>query len=903
MKEFEGRLTTNSSASTLRGDRSFMALDRGDLPPGAGGPENPEEAEAFLRNLYQQALRNRRGGGEPPRERPPTRGEMLSSLSDRRIGLTTEQKRALLTDRKLREDYFNQLFEVVDNKPNEFFERAFNLYMQSDYDNLVAVMINGVKDPGAGLTTRQVDELMEDLERFDLEKRTREVLHNMNAILYLPSIKADQLLDQMQQFDSTLGDAAFRGPGILEMAKIYEEELRREMARNGGYLKPEAITGKAVARTERLKDESGRDILDEKGDPIVATIFSNIEKGEVEQKTKARFKEFVKKYGLKARDENGQIVTKERIGTELKKWQVDRTFITARAMMIMSERLLSLAAEGKVGEGLAQYQSLFLQDILQSYSPYYHLIAKYGITSSGFAAYLHKPEKAMRRIAGLGIWSPSELNDAFKRYKDNPRALMEAFDEDFYLLRQNPNRVGDALTHQSWRYIDDPEVPSAIKEFLEKGKERMGARWDRFRPAGAPTAQTYEEFIKKPEYYLPPSAYKEPGEKLSPVEKMKQRMENEWRSAHPGAPSIEEYEKYANEYVNWIGTALRFEKLRGELSKLKPGERGGDFNKAKAIIDRMIELQPHQLYLLSDKMRARVNTLLGLPNEKRQTPEQIQKVDRILTNLSNLESIMYMEREKLLENNVKFDDIRIEQFLNREDIVLDAGEREEVRNFVQKVRQNYAANSEVYYDELIYRREITHGFALWGEDVPFDEMNMSALGPTGGFVRRARDNKEQAAAALKELELLQNLRKYRHPDDIMKPLEEIFWIMTHYDYGKAQQNITDKVEGLIKFFSARTSTKIPVWGLFERALGKDVSMAKIVYGKTAPSWEPADVGLFLDKLRSQDMISEDQLERLKKTVPGSGIDVFVDTASLLSQLAAIALFIYIVQASRKSKVN
>lgn len=904
MKELDLGLTNQAEVHTLGKERQFMQQGP-DRPEGGGTatiPRTPGEAADRVEEAARRAQAPRATGleGLTPQQIEKLR-RLAERLEEEGEDLPSREgvPKSVLTSREARDKFFNELFNVVDSKPHEFFERAFNPLVQGiQYDTFTRILLQasrarpGEKVHGIELNEQQIIELKEDLARYEVERRVREYLHNVNAILYLPSIKADQLFDQMQQFESQLGDVAFMTPGVVEMMNIYEEELRAEMARNGGYLKPEAITGTTTYKTESAKDAQGNVLLDDKGNVIVETVFTEVKTGVVEEHTKKRFKEHVAKYGLTARDKDGKLVTikKYQGGREPEGWEVDGTFIRARAMMIMSERLLSIAAEGKMAEGLGKYSSLFLQDILQSYSPYRHLIGKYSIAETGLVAYLHKPDDVAKRFLGLGIWNPDDLNKTWERFNENELAILDSASEFFYLAKENPNRVGDIFTWMSWRFVDDPDIPSGIKDFLKMGRERMGIRWNRTH-SDAPTAQIYEEFINREEFDIPRSATS--GERKA----IKDRLKDAWAAANPGTPSIETYERFVNEYGNWIGTALRFERLRGGIYLGKEEV----IDEAKAILRRMIELQPHRLYLKSEFLQKRINQRLGYPDPKRQTQEQKEAIDRTLKNLSYLERAFLKERERLLDEGKNFETISLEEFLQRGDIVSDTNEQAEVRNFMRAFTEDFNENGEKYFEEFIYKREYRHGFVLWSGDAPLDEFNMSALGPTAGFARRARDNKEQASAVPKELELLENLRNIHEPDEVVKALFEIYKIHTHYDASKAKANMAEKAEGIAKFFAERTITKIPVLGFLERVFGEKTSFAKMVYGKEAVSWDSAKTRLFFDQLKGKLMITPEAHKKLTDHVAAKNLDVGLDIGVLASQLVALAIILYMLERIRKEK--
>jgi len=927
MKEQEpGRLTSAPRNLTLRSEGNSMAIDRGESPPGAGVPVSPEEIERYLRNLYQDALRNRAGrppgtpGGTPPPEGPREETPIVSPRGER---WSPRQKESLLKERKVRDRYFNKIFEIVDAKPHRFFQEAFDLNMQFEHTDFIRLIIDGAKrDPSTGvdLTEEQVRALEEDIDRYEREFRLREAAHNQNAILFLPSVKAEQLFDNMQQSESLLADLAFKTPGVLKMMDIYEEALREEMMQNEGYLKPEAITGTTEYKNEPLRGEDGQLLRDEKGNVIVGTVFTDVEKGVVELRTKKKFKEFVRDHKLTARDKDGNLVVIQP-DQSLEDWDINRIFITARAMMIMTGRFMSIAAEGKLGRGLAQYQSLFLQDILQAWSPDIHLLGKYGITESALAAYLNKPDERLTRILGIfHTWDPNTLKETLEKYKDNELAILEAVDEYFYIARQNPNRAGDAFTWQSWRYPTDPEIPGSLKEFILRGRRKMGERWDRTHE-GAPSHEDYEEFLKKKEYEIPRTIKKKKaGDKKEVLGgDIKKRRAEGWVRDHPGAPPIEEYEKYANEYINWVGTALRFEFRRSALQYLKPGESSKEFNEATEILEQMVRLQPHRLFLKSEAIRNRITESLFGEKYKFITEAQKQTIDRTLENLHIMETTLLRDRERLLDRGKLFKDLAyvmdtaegpINYFT---EIITNDEDRAFAERFVKAftgyedpahpdtmINGDWPDHKEDYLNEFIYRREYRHGFALWNGDMPLDEFKMSALGPTGSFVRRARDNKYQAEAWGEEVKLLNALKDVHSPDDLIKGFRAIYDKIALYSSDRAKEVMAEKAPGFVKFFAESWKTNLPIVGFLIRQFGKP-SFAKIVYGRSAPAFSSTEQRYIYDQMLDKELITEKAHKEITEKAPGSREDMWVDVGVTITQLIAIAFILYMLEKTLKEK--
>lgn len=750
----------------------------------------------------------------------------------------------LLTDRKKRDEVFNEIFAGVDAAPNEFWREAFNTLTRGmDLEAFTDLVRNGsvgrTEEYGvAGLTEPQIDALKRDLQRYQIDRQIRQTLHDVNAVLYLPSVPADKLFENMQQFSSSMGDYAFRQAGITEMMDLYEMALREDMMKNNGYLDPEAVTGKV----ETIIEDDG-------------TTTNKVNTGEVEVKTKERFRELLKKRKVIMRTNNAETY----IVDTMEDWEIDRIFSMSRGMMIMTERLISIAAESRLPKGDAAYGSLFMQDVIQSYSPYRHLLMKYGVTESGLAAFMYKDKEGNSLMDIMGLWSPEELKKNLKKMNEDRTAFMEEYlnDPDIgnfpYLMRMNPNMAGDMFTWLSWRAGEKADVISMSQRFLEEGRKRMEVRLsDGKKPAG-----------------------------LSD-------------------------EEYLDEYANWMGTGLRLERLRGKLTNYESRDpekkiaSGKAVVKAVGIIERMATLQPHRLYAGSNLIRKRILDRLS-PDEKINFEENIEAM---LEDLNLVERTVLERREWLLDQGITFDNVSLEDttnpYLDFFNVIDDPVRRENAKKLSWIVRQDFSANKKAYKNEFIYKREYTHGFVLWSGDAPLNEFNASALGPTGGFARRARDNTNQAKASVEEIKLLGILGNANSQEQVVQGLKAIYDGVSQYDSGKAKQVIADKVEGIIKFYAADWPSQIPVLGTILGKM-KRSSFAQSVYGKSAMVWQPAEARAFLVKIKDAHMIDDVQFKELADKGFANHFAVGRDIGVAMAQIMALAFAIYMFEELRKEK--
>ncbi len=822
------------------------------------GTKNVEVRHAVINQLTELGLAGGSGDiddeqPEDGQDRQPTRQEILQAHREAQERAEVGQVLTWLTDSSAREDYFNDIFALVDVKPYDFWDRAFdqlNDGAREYYFN--QVILNGLRgrwenipigrgDLGGRINVglvqerlnetspgKTVDELMAELradfDRFQRERQVRKTLHDVNAILYLPSVKAEQLYESMQQFDSASGDLALSIPGVREMRNVYENVLREIMSENDGYLVPEKVLGRPTT------------VIDGGKSKIV------YQPAEAERRAKKRFQEMVEAGLLMTRAKtklpDGKWETKIKLDPS-RPWEIDRIFTLARGMMIMEERLISLAAESSLPGNDLRFASGFLQDVIQGY-PWKHLLSKWGITQEALAAMLfeNKHDKGLSDL--FKGWDPKKLKETYEKVVGDPKnfkAIEDSLDQTFYLARQNPNRAGDLYTWISWRGVNQPDVPSMLQDFLLKGR---------------------------------------------------QKMEERWVDSHPGETVPD---SVLDEYTKWTGTGFRFEKLRVNLAKFNDHTEKGHkefktaLGEARQLLGRMVDLQPHRIYLVSRWVKERVDATLS--------PEQKETLGRDLENLSYVETAFLNAREELLDEGKTFDTLTIqdmEQFYDKS--ISNPVERQRAKDLALKIRQDYerenekgAGDSNLYLKEFVYHRENTHGFVLWSGDGPADEFNFSALGATGGFARRARDNNNHAKAAEAEVALLDNLKNITHPDQLMASLFGIWSNIDHYDRGKARQAIAEKAEGYIKFYKATWKTNLPLGFALER--GTKASYARMVYGPHAAAWESSDIRYFIDKMEHAQMITKEQAHDLMKYAGATNKHVLFEGVLGLGQLLVL----------------
>lgn len=804
----------------------------------------------------------------------------IQLVMEGRGGALLEQT-ILTLSRNQRDHVFNSLFRAVDSREDEFTQEIFGQISRSGraYDEFISVMeglvaSNKITDP------RLKAEFVQDFERYKKEKTMRLVIHDVTAILHVPGIKAEQFFGYVEKFESSLLDMALTTKGVRQMFDLYEYAIRESMAMNDGILDPEKIRN----RVDSVIDVS----TGEKKSRVVPSV--------IEERAKQLFKEMMERGLIKDRARDGQEVVIQGLAD----WEVDRIFNVARGVTIASGRMISLAAESNLSPKDNRFASGFLQDLVQEYSALRHTSAKWYITAEALAAYLYKGTTGNFEKDNLfKRWNPHELKEMWARFQEDPDKVLKSLNEVFYLGKINPNRAGDILTWISWRGVNKSDVKTMFQSFLQEGERKMVRRWNTANRGGAnPSAETYLAFMKDARFKVPDISDEDffnmtKEERKARKERLEHALQNRsevWAREHPNAIGIDEFEKYYQEYTNWTGTGFRFEKMRAGLEKAVDYATHGDHHEeqkqvqdAMTLLKRISEIQGHRLYGKSMYIRKRVKGAIEADPQLKDA----EKLRIALGDMQLAESAMLNAREELINSGILFNDVQLDmasqgfdffergiggdaierdQNGNVSKIIMTRAERiANAKKLAKIMRDDFTHNESKYHEEFIVKREYTHGFVLWGGDVNIDEWNALAVGATGALVRRARDNKNQALATGEEAKMLDNLKNIHDPKQIIEHLEKIFAPIDHYDRGKAQQAVAEKLAGVIRFYKADSLTKLPLGlGLaYKMFKGGKISFAKMMYGPHALAMESTDINLIIEHLAHTKKITHEQETWLK----------------------------------------
>lgn len=446
--------------------------------------------------------------------------------------------------------------------------------------------------------------------------------------------------------------------------------------------------------------------------------------------------------------------------------------------------------------------------------------------------------------------------------------------------------------------------------------------------------------------------------------------------------SATDRENYLKEYGSWVGTGLRFERLRDDMAFAQDKEKKKEaIDKGKRLIERIVDLQPGRIYLKSYKIQKRldgaIDNLVATYGDTAVSPEQRKPdlMQKIQSNLLFLESKMYQLREPLLDNGLTFDG-RVGTPISLVDHVLpqvggpgflpypDAwAATDEFRVLVledfnrnknsegswtrEDGQRVYKTEQEGHFREFIEAREYNHGFTLWSGDAPVDEFNMSAVGPTGTFSRRARENKSIGEANVMITQLLTDTKYIRTPDEVFGHLTGIYAKIADWDASMAKEVVTWLSEGLLKFYGSTGPAKIPIIGgimksfpdeirglvtlpghlpLIGKPIGKGIkaavrgighipvvgetlqttledaslyitgSFAQRCFGKRAPVWHAAEMRYFIKNLmQDHGYINPQQAKLLEGRMGARFHDWFIDVADSVAPLLAVVILLWLIK--------
>lgn len=605
-------------------------------------------------------------------------------------------------------------------------------------------------------------------------------------------------------------------------------------------------------------------------------------------------------------------------------------------------------------------------------------------------------------------WSVSEYYARFTEYKDGYNSVGYGLKHPrVEFNRQNPNRAGDAFTWlYSWKVGEKPTSvnnESFTRDFLAKGYRNMAKKhieehyrvengntideihadyWrirqesginnpdsmplsEKARGVGYATGQkiTYEELATPLKGVKYVNLDKKEGTSIDEdivainAYIMKHGLGEyesmNWKTVHD---KVGHFRDELNEYENWIGTGIKFERMRSDIDYGKPEKKAKAIERAKKLLPRIVDLQPDKIFLKSEHVQDRVMKQLRTEWDADCMKEGVfseevfqEKLRETLENLNMMQEDLYKKRDKrVLEEGKSFyghgEDHhgRVELDL---DLIYDphAGpdgtpppapigpdgrdlempkeyqahveafeskkkQRTRVEQFMQIMKDDFEQYKEKgtvidgkpsigYLDEFITNREFYHGFCLWSGDAPVDEFKMEAVGQTGAFARAAGDNLAAKKGAEATNQLMSNLKTIRVPEDSYEYLKEIYSAVLTHDGDLASKRMTEVAMMLMQWYGADWKASIPIVGGVQKWFGRS-SMAQRAYGKRMPVWHAAEKRHLINFMKEKGYINDQQYDDLAKRGAARYFrEVLADNLISISQILALVIAFYILKKS------
>lgn len=798
--------------------------------------------------------------------RDPEEFNMMVAESLEGSGLSV---RDFFTSRRAREIILNDILAAADTSPAEEWRNVTNALTHPGrrLESFKRFLLDGNISPGRfpkwldfdGIDKQQASEIIRnDYQRIIEEIEVRGIMHDLNSIMYLPSIKMENIMGFAQKLESRYGDTVNRMEGVKEMKRIMEMTMRQVMAENNGWLPPTTLTGEYESQVEERRDPQGN---------IEGKDVVRIKKtGEVEERARKLFVEMYKKGQVFQWNEKDLRPIPVEART-LKDWEVDRIFVLARGMMIAEGRFIAAAAESKVNPK-GPIASNFLQDLLQNAAPFRHLIGKYNLTEEQFVG-----------LFANTYMSKKDLIEAYHEYHEhgqdflqgivhakNPRIAEMA--RNFLINQVNPNECGDIYTYASWRFANSADATSAVTRFLQKGREQMQTRIQAGKFSDADKDE-YEKWI---------------GTGLR-FELLRNKLQSGDAEARKKAEKI--LEQMVRLQPHWIYILTKSTLVKGAEDRFKA--KGYDISAGtpeKQKTDGILK-----------------NLALA---------EQVfyQNREEFLDNEMKFDEIQYLNPSKLKSNEYKWfynklqnkdvngNRLKYENGNAMPDGLTEA-EIDDMLDFAKVVQEDFHANRNDYVKKYITERNVNFGFALFGPDASL--LNMADLGPTGVYARRYRDWGAESEAAILELQLLGSLHKFRSVDEVLEKFYEIYEKISNYDPGKAKLAIKKLSTSIGMFYRANGIASIAgvgdLWRALQAKQGHKIlagSFAQYAFGPQAMVWDATTENYFIREIGKRGWLTPEQAHEVKKSLKATELRKVVHLGTKISEIVAIILMLYII---------
>lgn len=847
--------------------------------------EFAQKAEPVIdryREMELQASEGKRGVfGQ--RELTPEDREIINDTSD-----------DIHKERRL-DKLFNRIFEKADVDQSVDFASALDSAGRQEWSDLKTAMTDALKiennpnlrdatiiadlqSTGTETPTRnqiieerkkRLHKLQKRLLQYTAEHEVRENTHNANYVV-LTGAGIQEMQKYTSRFRNSHADLAFRQRGVMEAYRYYNQALLRIKSKYGGYLPQSAMivnpgTGQRLSEVDELAYSMFRDALS---------------KGVVrDPKTYESLSHYVE-----SPDTAPEL-------NEMEDWEIDRAFGMARGLGIMMGTTIEVAAQSVIPSNTIV--SLYARPIVEKLQVF-QTIQKYdigGAKNSLFAMFLDKDKR----------WTRDEFQYFYGLMHDDPSKAMAIMngliEEDYDRLSRKLNvfGLGGIVSRTAWRAGHDP-VTGALGSLTEEDLDWVGSGLM--------------------------------------IEKYRGALNGHGRLSKERSDHL--HQKYGEHVHDTAGEARLI--IRDQLTKTKELAPLVLYQKIPKVQDKVLrrlfasELAGLGVKHLGDTLAERkafentynstylnegiIQTLLKA-NERykqggeytKQVDSLIERMDRLVLSLSVRQDAALKRRDSRIEDTARDKSIKKRIYELPRDVGAEKqatftgmGEMSaEELAFVNSAREAFDVDE---YIELLKDKDYRQPYILDVTGMDMQEIFWQVPGEDT-MARRWGDHSAAENGAAAVTEFMRGLSHFNSPEELIKPLEEIYAAVSDYDASYATQLVMDLSEAAAKFYSKDWYYRMP--GFVGATLGltqgakEGTSFAQAVMGPDAPSWDEIDVDKLFTGMRKVKLLTGENINKVRKKTIGKKGKVIVAYARFIIPLAiAAGIFFLTKEATEES---
>ncbi len=229
--------------------------------------------------------------------------------------------------------------------------------------------------------------------------------------------------------------------------------------------------------------------------------------------------------------------------------------------------------------------------------------------------------------------------------------------------------------------------------------------------------------------------------------------------------------------------------------------------------------------------------------------------------------------------------------------------RERVQKYVEKIRAKAGERDykliKSFFEKTPAERS-PFPFVIGFEDIPFSDYDFINTGGRG-FARRINDYAASVTATNELINLITSIPQTHNIGPLIEGLGKIKHAISQYDQSIAMEVVPYLAEGLIRIYDKDVVARLPLGVGTLVGLLNDSSFAQTVYGREAMTWDEGDKYNFTRHLLQNYLVNKEQLQKLRKRVGATYLNVGVDIARTYGQLALLLLLYEFTKATAQDK--